>query len=212
MNVHATKVNDKNYPDLAVAVLAGGESRRFGADKALFTPCPDGRTLIEIAVAAGRTVAPDTFVVGHNRYATYLPGVPVIPDSHPGEGPLAGIQAALNYTSAPRLLVLACDMPCLSAPFLQWMVSIETNAQVVITRTLDGRRQPFPGIYRCSALRAIEEALAVGDRAVTSIYHRVSVQEIAESEVRALDPELNSLFSLNHPDQLDRIRQCVSCN
>ncbi len=211
VNVHSTHRIDEYYPDLAVAVLAGGASRRFGADKALVTLCPNGATLIELAVSAGRSVAAATFVVGHERYAPYLPGVPIVSDDRPGEGPLAGIQAALRFTSAQRVLVLACDMPCLSTPLLRWMAAIETNADVLIPRTADGQWQPMPAIYSRSAIGGIEHALDEGNRAVASIFQTVTVQEIGEPDLRALDPELRSFFSLNHPDQLDCARQCVSC-
>lgn len=211
VNVHSPPQTDEFRADLAVAVLAGGASRRFGADKALVTLCPDGATLIELAVSAGRSVAADTFVVGHERYAPYLPGVPIVPDDRPGEGPLAGIQAALRFTSANRVLVLACDMPCLSTPLLRWMAEIETNADVLIPRTADGRWQPMPAIYSRSAIGCIQNALDEGNRAVASFFHAVTLQEIGEPDLRVLDPELRSFFSLNHPDQLDRARQCVSC-
>lgn len=199
------------HPDLAVAVLAGGASRRFGADKALVRLCPDGPTLIELVVTAGRNLTADTFVVGHERYAPYLSDVRIVPDNRPGEGPLAGIHAALRSTSAQRVLVLACDMPCLSMPLLRWMAAIETIADVMISRTVDGRWQPMPAIYHQSAMGAIEEALTAGNRSVASIFPGVTVLEIGEPELRALDPELLSFFSLNHPSQLERAMQCVSC-
>ncbi len=80
-----------------------------------------------------------------------------------------------------------------------------------MARTADGRWQPMPAIYRRSAIGAIDETLERGNRSVTSIFGIASVEEISESELRALDPELDCLFSLNRPEQLDRARQCVSC-
>ncbi len=211
MNVHLTHRSEQDHPDFAVAILAGGASRRFGADKALVTLCPDGPTLIELAVSAGRSITDETFVIGHERYAPFLPNVLIIPDDRPGEGPLAGILTALRSTSAQKLLVLACDMPCLSTPLLRWMATIPTTADVLIPRTADGRWQPMPAIYSRSAIRSIEETLSAGNRAVASIFPKISVHEIGEPELRALDPELDSFFSLNHPDQLERAMQCVSC-
>jgi len=212
LNVHPPSFDVQNCASLAVAVLAGGASSRFGADKALVRICGDGPTLLERVVDAGRNVSSNLFIVGHERYAPYVSGVHIVPDDFPGEGPLAGIRSALGYTSAHSLLVLACDAPCLSIPLLGWMASIETTADAVVPRTSDGRWQPMPAIYRRTALPAIERSLQKGNRAIASVFASLNVREITEDELRGYDPELNSLISLNSPDQLERARACLSCN
>jgi len=212
VNVHSCDLDVKNCAGLAVAVLAGGKSRRFGADKALLRLCSDGRTLIEAAVDAGRSVADETFVIGHERYSCLVPGIHIVPDDLPGEGPLAAIRTALRHASSPSVLVLACDMPCLSIPLLRWMGALKATTDVVIPRTGDGRWQPMPAIYRRSTLPTIDAALQGGSRSITSIFDAVTVREILEPELRQHDPALNSLFSLNSPDQLDRAKACHSCN
>lgn len=201
-----------NCGELAVAVLAGGASRRFGADKALLRICPGGPTLIERVVAIGRRISPEVFVVGHERYGSVVTDVPIVPDEHPGRGPLEGIQKALQFASAPRVLLLACDMPCLSSSLLQAMGTSDSSADVILARTEDGRWQPMPGIYRRSALPAIERALRDGPCAVSSIFADVAIHELSERELRNIDPALNSLFSVNRPEDLDRARRCVQCN
>jgi molybdopterin-guanine dinucleotide biosynthesis protein A len=70
----------------------------------------------------------------------------------------------------------------------------------------------MPAIYRRSALAMIDRLLHTGERSIVSILTVVPVQEVSESELRQFDPELSSLFSLNRQDQLDRARQCVTCN
>jgi molybdopterin-guanine dinucleotide biosynthesis protein A len=70
----------------------------------------------------------------------------------------------------------------------------------------------MPAIYAQTVLPAIRDCLADGQHSVTSLLDRVFVQELPESELRLLDADLGSLFSLNSPDLLDRARQCISCN
>ena len=210
--VQGERFSAENYGDLAVAVLAGGASRRFGADKALIQICPGGLTLIERVIDIGRSLCAEVFIVGHERYAHVVTDVPIVPDGHPGRGPLEGIRKALQFASAPRVLLLACDMPCLSSSLLQAMGNCNSSADVILARTDDGRWQPMPGIYRRSALPAIERALRDGPCAVSSIFADVTVHELSEPELRKIDPALNSLFSVNRPEDLDRARRCVRCN
>ncbi len=211
MYVHSVKFGAKNCTDLAIAVLAGGASRRFGSDKALVQLCPDGATLIEHVVDLAYSLSPDVFVVGHERYKEVVSDVPVIPDERPGDGPLAGILSALLYSQSSRVLVLACDMPCLSARLLRAMVDIDSSQDALVPRTADGRWHPMPAIYLRSVLPAIERALQDGPRPVSSIFEDVMVKAMTESELQRFDPALNSLFSLNRPQDLTRARECVVC-
>ena len=148
-------MNEKICSDLGIAVLAGGSSRRFGADKAQFRIRPDGPTLLESVLDVARKLTPEVVIVGHERYTPIAHGIPILREDSPGNGPLPAIEAALANTSMPRILVLACDMPCLSVPLLSWMAHLPTDADAVVPRTLDGRWHPLHAIYRTTCLPAI---------------------------------------------------------
>ena len=102
--------------NVAAVILAGGQGRRMGgADKGLLDY--QGRPLIEWVLAA---LAPQVgeLVISANRnlerYAAY--GRRVLPDTLPDfQGPLAGVQAALQAVTADWLLVVPCDTPHLPA-------------------------------------------------------------------------------------------------
>lgn len=206
------KSNDARAPELAVAVLAGGASSRFGEDKALVRLCREGPTLLERTVSIGLRISPDTVVIGHEWYEGLELGVPVVPDRFPGAGPLAGVHTALSATSANRLMVLACDAPCLSFELLQAMASWRADASLLLPRTADGRWHPMPGVYHRGLRADIEAVLAEGERAIVSLIGRVTVDAFPEAELRRLDPMMDSLFSLNSPEQIERARRCVTCN
>src|ERR1700728_3371496 len=93
-------------------VLVGGRSRRMGANKALIEighqPLAR-RVAAEIGKLCGRVA-----LVGDPGLYDGL-GLPVIPDRFTGQGPLAGIEAALGNTTVEWNLVVACDMPALDA-------------------------------------------------------------------------------------------------
>lgn len=193
-------------------MLAGGASRRFGADKALLTLCPGAQTLIERVVHVATNVAAEVFIVGHDRYSAVVPNVPIFADNPSGQGPLSGIRTALQMSSSPRVLVLACDQPCLSVPLLRWMASLRVSADILAPRTDDGRLHPMPAIYRKAVLPAVETCLQRDQRSIAALLDAVSTQEIAESDLRQFDHDLRSLFSLNSPDQLEAAIDCADCN
>ncbi|MGD9675810.1 MAG: molybdenum cofactor guanylyltransferase, partial [Candidatus Bipolaricaulia bacterium] len=62
--------------------------------------------------------------------------------------------------------------------------------------------EPLLAVYRRSCIPAIEDSLAEGSFRITSIYPSLSVQEVGEEIVRAIDPDLVSLTNLNIPKHL----------
>src|SRR5690349_16702469 len=96
-------------------VLTGGRSTRMGADKALLMF--RGRTLLEHALAQARSVTEDVRIVG--AWEKFAEHGKVIEDVYGGQGPLAGIHAALQSSPTDRNLVLAVDTPLISADYLR---------------------------------------------------------------------------------------------
>lgn len=106
-------------PDMAVAILAGGASRRMGRDKAALDwgGQPLLRHLLEVAREAG---AADLAVVGGEPApGSLLAGTVLLSDTVAGRGPVGGLLAALRWR--PCVLVAACDMPGLSPAWLRWL-------------------------------------------------------------------------------------------
>jgi molybdopterin-guanine dinucleotide biosynthesis protein A len=140
-------------------VLAGGASSRMGRDKALLEI--DGRPLIEIGLSLLRSLGHEPRICGSRpdlaRFA------PVLPDNHPGCGPLAGIEAALSTSGSDLNLFIPVDLPSLPAQFLRWMIdrSAETNA-VATMPLLAARPEPLCAIYSRRLLHGIHEWLASG--------------------------------------------------
>ncbi len=93
-------------------VLAGGRSSRMGRDKALIPYA--GRTLLERALDILEPQVQELLVIGDPMKYGHV-GPFVVADDIPGVGPLGGIVTAMRYASHDRLLVLACDMPHVTA-------------------------------------------------------------------------------------------------
>ena len=144
----------------------------MGRDKALLQF--RGRPLIEHALAKLSTFGFALSIVG-TRPDLGAYG-PVIPDNHPGSGPLAGIEAALAISNADLNLFLPVDLPLLPPEFLRWMTARagETSALATIPYLQD-HPQPLCAVYHRDLLPSMRSALAAGDRKVMRVIANAAV-------------------------------------
>ena len=150
----------------AAVLLAGGRSRRMGHDKALL-PLPEGRRLWERQLAVLRALEPAELFISGPLRAGFPADVPLLADDVPDLGPLAGIVAALQAMRSPRLVVLAVDLPAMTAGFLAALLD-EQPAVGVVPRMDDGFFEPLAAIYPREALPLAKIRLRGEDRALQS--------------------------------------------
>lgn len=132
-------------------LLAGGRSSRMGRDKALLSL--DGRTFAErIAGEIRQTAGSITLIGSAEKYA--LPG---FSDILPGNGPLGGIFTALHSTTADWNLVVACDMPYLTADIFEALfLRAESRDCDCAVAAHDHQIEPLCAVYhRRSAAAAL---------------------------------------------------------
>src|SRR5206468_1023951 len=105
-------------------VLAGGRSRRFGADK--LAARVGAGTLLDRSVAALASVADEVVVVvapGRERsLAAIGPTLRVITDPEAHGGPLVGLLAGLEAVEQPVAIVAGGDMPTMRPDVLGLLI------------------------------------------------------------------------------------------
>jgi molybdopterin-guanine dinucleotide biosynthesis protein A len=111
---------DRPFPEeVGGYVLAGGKSTRMGRDKALLKLA--GKPLVQHAVKKLRRVCMDVRILSNNpELAAYAP---ILPDLHPGCGPMGGMEAALAHSVFEWNLFLPVDVPFLPTAYLRHWVS-----------------------------------------------------------------------------------------
>ena len=148
-------------------VLAGGQSRRMGRDKGLLEW--HGVPLASHVARAVADAAGSVTLIGRPETYGHL-GYPVVPDDNPGLGPLGGIATALRHSDALWNLVVACDMPAVTAGFLSslYATACASDCDCLLPQRPAGILEPLCAAYHRDSLPAIREALARGVRKVTA--------------------------------------------
>ena len=93
------------------------------------------------------------FVSGRADWDIGVLDHPVLLDSRPGCGPVAGIERALLAIRSTHLLVLAVDLPFMSAEFLRKLV-LRCDTLTGVVPAIRGKLEPLAAIYprRCHAI------------------------------------------------------------
>ena len=151
-------------------------------------------------------------VVGSPRRYTKL-GLHVIADnvqvqSRPGSsghGPLAGIATSLGATRSPWNLILACDLPYLSAEWIDWLLSraLQSRGKAVVPRTERGI-EPLAAVYRRECGAQIAAALARGVRKVSDVIEELGVDYVYPREWRKIDSSGLVLRNMNAPGDYEK--------
>jgi molybdopterin-guanine dinucleotide biosynthesis protein A len=191
-------------PDVAGYILVGGKSSRFGRDKALVDV--GGRPLaLRVADALAPVTGAVTLVGAPEKYRHL--GLRVIPDPLADFGPLAGILAALEDSKSAWNLLVACDMPGLSAEFLSFLLARarESQADVVLPVDAEDRPEPLCAAYALGSLEAIRRAVERGTRKVTAAFDGLRVQHLLPAEYFRLDPDGRLFTNLNSPADWEKL-------
>lgn len=193
-------------------VLAGGRSTRFGSDKLAVEI--GGRPLLHRAIEAVAGVVDEVVVVvGTEGPAHHLPAglrVPVVVarDVIAGQGPLAGLAAALAVASHPLAVLVGGDQPALQPALLRELLrrlDAGTDREVldVVGLEEDGQLRPLPTALRVATVRlAADVALASGTRSLSGLFGRLRVERLTPVEWGALDPAGDSLRDVDTRDDL----------
>jgi molybdopterin-guanine dinucleotide biosynthesis protein A len=181
-------------------ILAGGKATRLGGiDKTSLVV--DGETIFarQVAVLAPRVAE---IIVSAPRP---VPGYRTVADAVPDGGPLAGIAAGLGVARTEWLLVLAGDMPRITGPVIDLLLSaIRTDVDAVGVRVGE-LYEPLICVLRVATALPIVRARLVAHRYAAQRLLTdgdLRVHWIDETSLRAVDPELRALTNVNTPEDL----------
>jgi molybdopterin-guanine dinucleotide biosynthesis protein A len=175
-------------------VLAGGESRRMGRDKAFLKL--DGVPLIEHVLRTLRSIFPRIIIVTNNPSAYALYDAVVVTDAVYKRCPLTGIYSGLLHSTDEYNFVAACDMPFLNPGLISYMTGLVKDHDIVVPM-IAGRVEPLHAIYSKKLLPIIEKRLQGDALQVRGIFEEARLRYVTETEIDRYDPERRSLKNLN---------------
>lgn len=190
----------------AVAILAGGNSRRMGRDKARLEL--GAFTLLERVLAAAVPLDIPCILIANDSEPLAHLKRPIYPDLRPGSGPLGGLLTALTAAPSPIVLLLACDLPFITTPFLRFLLQALGTHQAVVPRSPDGL-QPLCAVYTRSCLPDIERTLNRGDFRITSFLTDIDALILPRDRWQAFDPHQLLFTNLNTPEDYRRARELL---
>ncbi len=177
------------------AVLAGGQSRRFGSTKSL-APVGDRPMGAKVAAAIRDAGIDPVVVIGASTDAAAKLGLVLVPDQFQAQGPLAGTATALSYFTGTHVLVAACDLPLIDPRTVKQLVA-NASAHTATVAAVGGEAQVSLGCWPRSMYRQLLAAVRDGERRWRSLLDLVDVNliEVSPDSVADADDE-QTLFDL----------------
>lgn len=177
-------------------ILAGGQSRRMGQDKASLVVANKTLVLHQIEM-----MSPEVNMLiiarGEQPPLAAKNNVAVIKDFYrsSSEGPLSGLLAAMQMSSADYLWVMTCDNYGFNAEIRKTLTSaIEDSGADVAYARIDGRLQPLLAIVNTGLRNSLLSYLEQGERSVLKWYRTINAIEVD------VCPETVFYSNINTPD------------
>ncbi len=195
---------------LSGIVLAGGQSRRMGRDKA--TLPFGGTTLVAWSVHRLSSVCAEIVVVARDTADCPGCGARVVGDRWPGWGPLGGLVTGLETTTTGYAAVIACDLPFVEPVLLLGLAGLARAGWDAVVPSVSEGPQPLCAIYRRNVGQPAEALLRTGGRSLHELLTSpiLRVCHVPEWMLREWDPALQSFENLNTPEEYERAKTRVS--
>lgn len=204
--------------EAVAAVLVGGQSRRMGGRAKAALPLGAG-TVLERVLDATRSLDLPIRLVGACAQRSLDPdllgllqrlALPVDGDRYAAAGPLAGLDAAFAATGADRVLLLACDLPFLTGPFLAWLLEQGCGWPAAVPADDREHCHPLCAVYGADCRPTLTAALETRRLRLHDFARDVGARWLLPQTWARFDPDGDLLANLNTPADYERARTRVA--
>jgi molybdopterin-guanine dinucleotide biosynthesis protein A len=186
-------------------ILAGGRSSRFdGVNKAFIRL--NGRPIVDPVISLFSSVFSRLIIVT-NEPLSYLGwDADIVTDLFSARSSLTGIHTGLFYADTPYIFAAAFDIPFVRRSVFDLVLSeAEPGFDAVMPETPSGL-EPLFAIYSRHALEAVERHVRQEKFKIRRVFQNLRVKIIPASRVLEADPELDTFFNINTPEDLKAAR------
>lgn len=182
---------------IAGFILVGGASTRMGTDKAALLL--DGRTFVQRIAEQMLVVADSVTLVGKD-FEKLQVNLPSAPDLYENWGALGGVHAALSASRSVWSLIVACDLPFVTAELFGHLAGLREDFEAVAAIQKDGRPQPLAALYRKdSCLIRADQLIKSGERRPIALLQSVRTRWTPFSELEELPGAEHFFDNINTP-------------
>ena len=191
--------NEDKIEGVTGVILAGGNSRRMGTNKALLkmgdTPLIEGvyRTLAalfhEVIIV---TNTPEEYA--------FIP-CRKVSDIYPATGAIAGLHAGLVASRTERVFVTACDMPFLNPGLIRQLCDCSDEVDAIVPVNREGLREPLHTVYARSVADTAREIIEQGDKSILILLDRIRTRLVTQEAFSSIAAAEESFRNVNTPEE-----------
>lgn len=177
-------------------ILTGGASRRMGTDKSQLRI--EQETFTELIAAVLLKITDSITIVGRAPEEFRFPSVS---DVYPKWGALGGLHAALTACEREWAIIVACDLPFVSAELFSYLAEKRLDHEAVVPIQPDDRPQPLAALYRVDPCRQrAAELIEAGRRRPLDLLEAVKTRWVAFDELRNFARAQSFFVNINTPE------------
>jgi molybdopterin-guanine dinucleotide biosynthesis protein A len=191
----------------SAAILIGGRARRLEGRFKPLLPV-NGRTILERELDALRSAGADDIALVGRWVAGDKPPVAIFADALPDCGALGGLYTALLIARTDRSVVLAGDMPFVSAALVERLSQIRSGEDGVIVAGADATH-PLCACYRRSVARHFKTFADRRELRIRDAVERLRLRRIDDAEIAGLGAEDMMLMNVNTAADYQRAQQAA---
>jgi molybdopterin-guanine dinucleotide biosynthesis protein A len=189
---------------VSIAILAGGQSKRIGRDKALLEV--GGSSLIERVLVRVKPLTDDLFISVNSPEKYKQFDLRTVTDVYPNKAALGGIYSAIKVARYDNVLILACDMPFLNIELLKHLMKLAPTADVVAPLLEPFQPETLLTVYSKNCLPIIESRLLANRLRIVDFFDEVSARYVEQDEVAKFDPDFHSFINVNTPTDWQKVQ------
>lgn len=139
--------------DFSLAILTGGKSLRFGANKCTYKVY--GKSMTQWLIESIGCMFEEILFIGQD------PGLKigsVFPDIHSNKGPVGGLESALLNSRSDHIFLVACDMPFVIPEVVKRVLN-STKKHSIVCPFVNKKHQTTHAVYSKSVLQFVQAEL-----------------------------------------------------